>query len=235
MKVSCVWEHNGNDSLVYAEHYTGAYARGSSLQEALGKLQHELVIYAKWRGLQVPGDVEFELSQDRSSALNIADADSDVLFDSERVPLSAEEYEQLKHLALKSAVDFLALYDAVPDKHSTSNPERMTFYGKVPGTAYEMYEHTKNVNAYYFGEIGVDADNDGDIVSCRRRGFVALERQSGFLANPVTVGSYGEEWSLRKVLRRFVWHDRIHAKAMVRMARRTFPLCDFRDPFGFDE
>ena len=28
-----------------------------------------------------------------------------------------------------------------------------------------MYEHTKNVNAYYFGEIGVEADNEGDFSS----------------------------------------------------------------------
>ena len=37
-------------------------------------------------------------------------------------------------------------------------------------------------------------------------------------------GSYGEMWSVRKVLRRFVWHDRIHAKAMWRMAKKTFDV-----------
>lgn len=40
-------------------------------------------------------------------------------------------------------------------------PARKTFYGAVPRTAEEMYVHTKNVNAYYFGEIGVEAGNDG--------------------------------------------------------------------------
>ncbi len=43
-----------------------------------------------------------------------------------------------------------------------------------------------------------------------------------FLNSNVFPGSYKEEWSLRKVLRRFLWHDRIHAKAMYRMAVRTF-------------
>ena len=233
MKVSCVWEHNGNDSLVYAEHYTGAYARGSSLQEALGKLQHELVVYAKWRGLQAPGDVEFELSQDRSSALNIADADSDVLFESEKEPLTAEEYETLKALALKSARDFLCLYYSVPDKNATAHPPRETFYGSVPRSAEEMYLHTKNVNAYYFGEIGVDADNDGDIYACRKRGFDALETTPDYLSNAVVAGSYGEDWSLRKVLRRFIWHDRIHARAMYRMAVKVFGADAVENPFCF--
>ena len=85
-----------------------------------------------------------------------------------------------------------------------------------------MYEHTKNVNAYYFGEIGVPADNEGTILECRERGFAALENQADFLRCAVCLGSYDEEWSLRKVLRRFVWHDRIHAKAMYRMAVKTF-------------
>ena len=37
--------------------------------------------------------------------------------------------------------------------------------------------------------------------------------------------------TLRKVLRRFLWHDRIHAKALWRMARRIWP--DIPDPFCF--
>ena len=34
MKVRCVWEHNGNDSILYAENFIGAFTRGSSLEEA---------------------------------------------------------------------------------------------------------------------------------------------------------------------------------------------------------
>jgi hypothetical protein len=39
---------------------------------------------------------------------------------------------------------------------------------------------------------------------------------------PVTLE--GEMWTLRKVLRRFVWHDRIHAKAILRIMRRQEQL-----------
>ena len=107
------------------------------------------------------------------------------------------------------------MYDSVPDKNATAAPERKTFYGQVPRTANEMYEHTKNVNTYYFAEIAVDADHDGNIYECRKRGFESLESNPDFLQNTVRKGSYGEDWSLRKVLRRFIWHDRIHAKSHV--------------------
>ena len=46
-------------------------------------------------------------------------------------------------------------------------------------------------------------------------------------------GSYDEDWTLRKGLRRFVWHDRIHGRAMWRMA---CALCGSRrvaDPYRF--
>ena len=97
-----------------------------------------------------------------------------------------------------------------------------------------MYEHTKNVNQYYFDEIGVPADNEGTILECRRRGFEQLESQADFLDNRVFDRSYGESWTLRKVLRCFIWHDRIHGKAMYRMAVKTFGADAVPDIFCFD-
>ena len=82
-------------------------------------------------------------------------------------------------------------------------------------------------------EVGVDADNAGTIVECRERGFALLESRPDFLEPRVFDGSYGEQWSVRKVLRRFIWHDRIHAKAMYRQAVKTFGAEKIVDSFGF--
>lgn len=233
MKVYCVWEHNGNDTLLYAVDYIGAYTRGESLEIAKAKMPGEIVSYLKWLGDDTSDNIEVVITQEKDSELAIKDADSDVLFESEKAPLTADEYEKLKALALKSAKDFLALYDSIPDKSATAIAERKTFYGQVPRTADEMYMHTKNVNEYYFAEIEVDADNDGTIYECRKRGFEILEAKPDFLQNAVIEGSYGEDWSLRKVLRRFVWHDRIHARAMYRMAVKVFGVENVANPFCF--
>ena len=96
-----------------------------------------------------------------------------------------------------------------------------------------MYAHTKDVNDYYFSKIHVDADNKGSIYTCRKRGFEALEAKPDFLQNTVIEGSYGEAWSLHKVLRRFIWHDRIHARAMYRMAAKIFGAESIENPFYF--
>ena len=233
MKVYCVWEHNGNDTLLYAVDYIGAYTRGESLEIAKAKMPGEIVSYLKWLGDDTSDNIEVVITQEKDSELAIKDAESDVLFESEKAPLTADEYEKLKALALKSAKDFLALYDSIPDKSATAIAERKTFYGQVPRTADEMYMHTKNVNEYYFAEIEVDADNDGTIYECRKRGFEILEAKPDFLQNAVIEGSYGEDWSLRKVLRRFVWHDRIHARAMYRMAVKVFGVENVANPFCF--
>ncbi len=217
-KIRCVWEHNGADTLLYAMDYPGAFTRGENLEAAMAKMPAEILAYCGWAGLEPPQELSPEIHQEAQCDLDVKDADSDVLFDSERLPLTREEYEGLKALALKSAADFLRLYEAIPDKGKPLGPLRQSFYGPVPRTGEEMYLHTKNVNAYYFAEIHVDADNGGTIVECRERGFEALEQIPDFLENPVIEGSYGESWTLRKVLRRFLWHDRIHARAMHRRA-----------------
>lgn len=180
MKIRCVWEHNGNDSILYADNFIGAFTRGALMETAIQKMPSEIKSWLTWKGDVIPDSFEPEIVQEKSCL-----------------------------------------------------PNRTTFYGQIPRTAFEMYEHTKNVNRYYFGEIGVCADNEGSIAECRERGFALLERQPDFLRNRVYHGTYAEEWSLRKVLRRFVWHDRIHAKAMYRMAIKTFGVDAVPNVFSF--
>ena len=230
--IRCVWEHNGQDTLLHAVDYPGAYTRGRCFDEAAAKMPGEIASWLRWAGREEPVPVGIAVVEDIACTLKVQDADSDVLFAVEREPMTREEYDALKALTLGSAADFHALYLSIPDPDKTAIAPRETFYGALPRTAREMYAHTRQVNSYYFGEIGVDVDSEGDILSCRERGFAALETVPDFLLQPPCEGSWGEWWSLRKVLRRFIWHDRIHARAMVRMAKATFGTCD--DPFGFD-
>lgn len=232
MKIKCVWEHNGNDSLIYVENFTGAFTRGPRKEIALSKMQNEIDRYLKWVG-EPTGETQIEIVQEKQSDLAICDADSDVLFDSEMGALTKEKYERLKALALKSAEDFFSLYNSIPDKDLGGVGYKKTFYGKVPSTANEIYSHTKGVNSYYFAEIGIEADFDGDICEIRKKGFALLEEMPDFLSGKVFDGSYGEKWTVKKVLRRFIWHDRIHAKALYRMARRLFGEDKISNPFFF--
>lgn len=231
MKIQLIHEFNENGNLLYFGNLSGGYVRGKTIEEALQKIPAEAASYCKWADIPFDSDIQFEIVQEKLSDLQICDADSDVLFDLEKGELSLQEYTYLKKLALKSAKDFFDLYLSIPNKEGTVLPQRKTFYGQVPVTAKEMYIHTKGVNEYYFGELNVSATNEPDIFTCRLQGFTELEKHSDFLKNTVVDGSYGEQWSLKKLLRRFIWHDRIHAKAMWRMATK---LCaETANPFYF--
>ena len=120
MTINCVWEHNGRDTLLYAVDFVGAYTRGETLEAAVRKMQAEICSYLKWCGKKAVTSMDIVIIEEKVSELAICDADSDVLFESEKAPLTAEEYIKLKALALKSAQDFLALYDSVPDKNAAS-------------------------------------------------------------------------------------------------------------------
>ncbi|MBE6753771.1 MAG: hypothetical protein E7559_05420 [Ruminococcaceae bacterium] len=233
MSIRCVWEHNGEDTLLYCVDFVGAYSRGESLSAAVDKLPTEVDAYAAWAGVAAPEDMTIEIVQEKCSDLRICDADSDVLFEEEKKPLTRAEYDALMALAMKSAEDFHTMYLSIPDKDASCLPRRETFYGQVPRTAREMYDHTAQVNAYYFGEVSTAADNQGTIVERRARGFEILENVPDFLSNAVFDGSYGELWTVRKMLRRFLWHDRIHARAMYRMAVKTFGEAGVTNCFNF--
>ena len=233
MKINLIDEYNSEGHLIYIENYPGAFVRGKTFSACIAKLPKEIEKYALWSGIEIQyNTLEIETVQKKLSELKICDADSDIIFDCEKKLLTKSEYEYLKALTLKSAQDFLSLYLSVPDKDVTSLLPRETFYGKRPLTANEMYLHTKNVNSYYFAEINVDADNEPDIYTCRLNGFNELEKRSDFLKNEVFSGSYDEQWSLRKLFRRFIWHDRIHAKAMYRLATKLFENL-ISNPFQF--
>lgn len=233
MKMECIWEHNGDDTLLYAKDYVGAFTRGENLEVASKKMKNEILAYSSWLGNDLQEDIDVVIVQEKKSELEIKDADSDVIFMAEEAALTMSEYITLRDLALKSASDFLKLYEMIPDKQKSVLPVRKTFYGQVPRTAEEMYVHTKSVNSYYFAEIGIDADNEGSIYECRKRGFEQLENTKDFLNCRLQEGSYGEMWSVRKVLRRFIWHDRIHAKAMWKMVKKTFGENAVENIFGF--
>lgn len=231
-----VMEFNEGGFLIYSESFPGAYVRGKSKQEALSKFQAEIEQYCKWAEIDMVGQtgIDTNIVQQKESSLKICDADSDVIFNKERIPLTVEEYEKLKKLVIKSAKDFLLLYESIPDKNISCLKERKTFYGPLPRTAREMYDHTNNVTNYYTGEIGVKIKNLPDILENRVQAMKAIEAEDNYLQNAVYLGSYNEEWSLRKVLRRFIWHDRIHARAMYRMASKVWTAENIKNTFFFE-
>ena len=233
--VKAAVETNGKGVLVYAADFPGAYARGASQDEALGKLPADINAYSLWAYGKPLSGTAVRIVQQYTTTLSVEDADSDLLLDSERGPLTQAEYAALKDLALKSAHSFQALFDSIPDKARQLCPPRQTFYGDMPNTAKAIYSHVNNVAAYYTGEIGTRHKDTPDIAENRAQALSRVEALPDYLTAGVFNGSYDELWSLRKVLRRFIWHDRIHARALQRHAAALWGADALSDSYCFDQ
>ncbi len=230
-----VVEYNDSGYLMYSESFPGAYTRGRKREEALSKFPSEIKRYCTWADIDYSETnfIESTIVQTKNSDLQISEADSDVIFLSEQTFLTEKEYEFIKIRVLKSASDFQMLYDSIPDKNYTFLQERTVFYGPIPRTSKEIYEHTNSVTNYYVGEIGVKISNLDKIYENRKHALEAIERTENLLQNKTFDGSYGERWSLKKVLRRFIWHDHIHGKSLYRMASKVWGEDKIENPFYF--
>lgn len=105
MKINCGWEHNGNNSLLYSSNIVGAFTTGASKEEAVEKMPAEIVSFMEWSGYPVssPLTLDIAIVQEKESDLKIYDADSDVLFETECLVLSVDDYTKQRDLVMKSA------------------------------------------------------------------------------------------------------------------------------------
>lgn len=234
MKIEAVCEYNRGGYLIYAANFPGAYVRGVTERQALEKFPSELSSYWRWSEIRVDTlqSPEIVIVQKKESELQICDADSDVLFDSETEPLTDAQYRHLKLLVLRSARDFHAIFAAIENPDISDLPHRQSFYGAVPRTPRQMYEHTNRTTAYYAAAFGIELVNAEDIHANRMQLLSEIESLDNYLSNQIYTAPDGERWTVRKLLRRLLWHDRIHAKAMWRVASRLWGS-SIPNPFCF--
>ncbi|MDD3400326.1 MAG: hypothetical protein PHT58_01660 [Eubacteriales bacterium] len=232
MNVDVVKEYNDNGCMFWVEQLAGAFVRGKTAEEALDKLPAEVRAYTLWANGRAEQVDAVNISYEKKSVLKVEDADSDVLFPSERLPMNMAEYTLQKELAIRSAKDFRALYLSVPQRDRALVKSRQTFYGKIPASAKEMVTHTNNTLAYYAAGIGIEHTNLEDFVDNRLELFKEIEGNRDFLLVRVFTAKDGEEWTLKKLMRRLIWHDRIHAKALYRKAITFWSKERIVNPFG---
>ena len=121
-------------------------------------------------------------------------------------------------------------YPGCPD--ISGRAPRRTFFGVVPRTPRQMYTHVNETTAYYAAAFGIALENLPELYVNRMQALAELEQLPDFLSGKVYTAPDGELWTLRKGLRRFLWHDRIHARAMWRTAAALWGK-QVENPFFF--
>ena len=106
-----------------------------------------------------------------------------------------------KLLVLKSARDFCALFESIPNPDISPRAPRTSFYGPVPRTPREMYDHTNSTTAYYMAAFGIPFENMPDLYANRLQALAEIEEREELLTGKVCTAPDGERWTLRKLLR----------------------------------
>ena len=173
MHIDAICETNGKGWLIWAAQCPGAFARGATENEALAKLPGDVRRFLRWAG-EPAGDITVTPGAPIESGLHTEDADSDLLLEADCAPMTEADYAAAKLLVLKSARDFCALFESIPNPDISPRAPRTSFYGPVPRTPREMYDHTNHTTAYYMAAFGIPFENMPDLYANRLQALAEI-------------------------------------------------------------
>ena len=232
-----VLEYNDKGVTLWSLRYPGAFARGETAAEAVRKLPAACRRYRLWAKLPIEadaaGDEQVRCTRKIKVDAPVEEGFTAALFPEEKLALDMARYTSLKTLCLISARDLEALFASIPQKDRALLKSRRTVYGKVPVTAREMLSHVIEAQRTWAALFGVDLGESQGLLAGRKRLFAGLERQPGYLDGRLVTGPDGELWTLRKLLRRLLWHDALHGRALYRKAVTFWQKERIKNPFGF--
>ena len=232
-------ETNGLGFIGFIIELPGAFVRGETETRALSKVIDEAVAYHRWTRISYDPPTEILVAQRHNCKLQVQDADCEILLDSDRGIISKPEFSNLMDLAIYSGETFERLYEATRQKDWVDPARvRATFNGPAPKTIREIFQHVDKTQRYYLSRAGLETPRiSDDFLAMRIRCMKQLWEQFNQTGNSKVFSVAGEQWTLKKILRRFIWHDRIHGKSIHRMLtkQRNMGLIDgVEDPFRFD-
>jgi len=234
--LSVAFETNGKGFIGFIVELPGAFVRGKTESEALSKVNIEANSYFKWLGDLEQHEFDFRVVQKHSSDLMVEDADNEILLDADREYLNDKEFKELLNLVQYSGETFFSLYENAAFKDWIDEPRRRkTFYGENPKTIREIFNHVNGTQYYYLSRVKLRfSEEETDFLKIREMCLLEFSKIFYESNNALVYYIDEESWTLRKVLRRFIWHDRIHGKAITRILQKQKELKiiqEYSDPF----
>lgn len=238
--VSMAFETNGKGYIGFIVELPGAFVRGKMEKEAIAKVSREVNLYLKWLGIEQKHDYKIRIVQRHRSSLMVEDADTEILIEADKETIGEGGYRSLVNLVRYSGETFSKLYNSVEFKDWIDESRiRKTFYGENPKTIQEIFDHVKYCQYYYLSKTNMAfKEKEEDFMGIRNFCLEILENLYYKHNNSLIFEVTNELWTLKKVLRRFIWHDRIHGKAITRILekQKQLEVIDrYNDHFHFME
>ena len=237
--VSIAFETNGRGCIGFIVELPGAFIRDRTQKEAIAKVNGEVNLYLKWLGIEQQPRYRIQVVQRHKSSLMVEDADNEILLEADKKMTGKEEFKRLLDLVWFSGETFSQLHTTAKLKDWVDKARiRKTFYGDNPKTIGEIFAHVRYCQCYYLSRMKIMKEVEGDFMTLRESCLEKLEALYRKHDNSLIFEVDDELWTLKKVLRRFIWHDRIHGKAITRILekqRQLGVIDEYNDPFHFME
>lgn len=232
-EVTAVAEENDAGIILFASEYPGTCGWGRTAAEAREKLRADLRATVDWlagHGIECsvpalgPEPVSFEITERIRATGDPLVCDSEGFFAFDSRPYSDAEISQTRAMLTASRGDLL---DLVAELDPRSLDHRLAADRR---TVREILDHVAGAEHWYLTRVVVPVDVPdswrhyaGDtfdrLAETRRDVDRTLEslRDVPDSRRGRTRVVDGERWSRRKLLRRLVWHERLHGKQLARL------------------
>lgn len=219
----------------------GCFTRGETRKEVLEALPQEISHYLGFletkRQIFAKSTVDFRVVEEIHGIPELGEAGGAVaLFTSDKGPVSEGEFQVFLDLMQWNREELLALVNPLPEKTLNARP----FPDKW--TIIETLRHVANAEEWYISRLGTTAQKEYESfinnsqskheaqavverLATTRHGAIHVLRASFSRGVPdmFTRAEYTkypeEQWTFRKVLRRFVEHEREHIGTIKRVVR----------------
>jgi predicted RNase H-like HicB family nuclease/uncharacterized damage-inducible protein DinB len=217
--------------MAHAPELLGCFAVGSTREEALQRLRGAITEYLAW--LAEHGEtsapsaesevVEMEVGEEASlpGSYPVEPGDPVAFFAADGEPLSHHELQTAVRLIEHARRDLLEFLRDVPENLRHWRPEPSEW------SIAEALLHMAQVEASYIARLDEESERSPfpQMAAIRSWAYHRLGRLTEAELSRVTTHR-GEQWSARKVLRRFLEHDRehtAHIRSLVTRYRRSPP------------
>jgi len=217
---------------IFVQELPGCYSRAPTLDEATAKVPRKIKEFLDWlRRHGEPIDeadyeVEVELSEKIDGYWPVNLGDSQALFRADLRPLDKEEVERCIRYMRYAREDAINLYLSAPPDALEWKPDQST-----PRHIKRIAEHIAEVDLFYIERLRGRRFRDWPLTFLEVSNELASMRLSNLTKDEMSCAvSYhppggwtgtteAEGWTARKALRRFVWHERLHAATIEKLIR----------------
>lgn len=228
--VSAVAEANDEGIILFAPAYPGACGWGPEQAVAIERLRHDIQFTCDWldsHGLagclseRVPQNIDIEITEQVTATGEPLECDSEGFFSIDQHAYDDAEASRTTMLLDASRGDVHDVIGALDQQHLD--------YRLLEGrrTVREIIDHIALAEHWYMTRVDAPVDVPSEYQAYPTDTFERLTAirndVEGFLESLTSVPADrrseewaidGECWTVRKVLRRFVWHELLHYKQL---------------------